>query len=125
MAKKIDLGKMAVKVLALSAGGATARFACAKMPDTINPLIKGGIVAGVGVVLPMLSPKTEGLTAAGDGMIAVGVADAITNLLPAVFAPSVSGIGSDLDFEGRAAINGDSMQELDAINGTSMAGMAV
>lgn len=123
MAKKIDLGKMSVKVLALSAGGATARFACAKMPDTINPLIKGGIIAGAGVLLPMLSPKTEGLAAAGDGMIAVGVADAITTFLPNVFAPSVSGVGSDLDFEERAAINGDSAQETEAING--MAGMAV
>lgn len=85
---KFNLASAGSKALGLGAGAVAAK-AADSLPfvSSLDPKIRAVAKVGFGLALPLFV-KNDIVTATGDGMVAVGIAD-----LAKEFVPGISGIG--------------------------------
>ncbi|MFZ4741662.1 MAG: hypothetical protein ACOYLE_10915 [Bacteroidales bacterium] len=79
--KKFDFKKIGMKVVGLGAGAVAANAGVKFLPATMDNKIVSAIQIGVGVILPeVIGQKSELLESVGNGMIAVGAANLVSEL---------------------------------------------
>lgn len=112
--------KFKIKDMAVRAGGVTGGAVLAKLVNRVtgnmNPKLRAGIKIAAGAVIPEFMPKNKIVEHVGSGVMAVGAAELLDELMPAVSGADdvmAGAIGApvviDEDYEAEVSGNDDVM----------------
>jgi len=82
--RKLDFGAILTKTAGLAAGGVGGKVLVKKVAANLDPKLKAIGVIAVGAVLPEMAKRNPMLANVGNGMVAVGGAELVGTLVPAM-----------------------------------------